>query len=170
MFDTGKPFRLDRFREHDVEIVTGVLERKSKTPFAASIDEALKLGHGTLFALDIHKKLTVNSTERACPKCSRSFEPLDPKNFSYNSSQGWCPKCRGFGELFYLPEVERGANADSIEESWFGWAQEREVCPECHGARLNPLARSVRLGCVAAEGRRPIPKSNKLEPPSVGTN
>jgi excinuclease ABC subunit A len=94
--------------------------------------------------LDNRKQLTIHSTERACPKCNKSFAPLDPKNFSYNSAQGWCPKCRGFGELFYLPDVERGADADSIEESWWSWATEREVCPECHGARLNPLARAVR--------------------------
>lgn len=151
IFATGKSFRLDRFKEHDVEIVVGVLE-KGKGARQELVDEALKLGHGTLFALDNRKKLTIHSTERACPKCNRSFEPLDPKNFSYNSAQGWCPRCRGFGELFYLPEVERGANADSIEESWWSWAQEREVCPECHGARLNPLARAVRLKAGAANG------------------
>ena len=89
------------------------------TSLTELIDQALKLGNGTLYALDNRKQLTVHSTERACPKCSRSFAPLDPKNFSYNSAQGWCPKCRGFGELFYLPDVERGANADSIEESWW---------------------------------------------------
>lgn len=149
MFNSSKPFRLDRFREHDVEIVVGVLEKRgngsAKRSHQELIDETLKLGHGTLFALDNHKKVSIHSTERACPKCNRSFEPLDPKNFSYNSAQGWCPKCRGFGELFYLPDIERGANADSVEESWWSWAQEREVCPECHGARLNPLARAVRL-------------------------
>src|SRR5262249_23502037 len=109
------------------------------------IEEALDLGKGTLFALDNHGTFTLHSTERACPKCARSFAPLDPKNFSYNSAQGWCPKCRGFGELFYLPEVERGANADAIEESWWSWADEREICPECHGARLKAEARAVRL-------------------------
>src|SRR5204863_6816109 len=68
------------------------------------------------------------------------------KNFSYNSSQGWCPTCRGFGETFYLPDVERGARADAIEESWFDWQEgKREICPECHGDRINPLARAVRL-------------------------
>ena len=179
LFDTSQPFRLDRFREHDVEIVVGtvtasrqntassrvaarresagrsrdtVLPRSDEPRRGADqgqwqelVDESLELGQGTVLALDKHGKLTVHSTERACPKCARSFPPLDPKNFSYNSAQGWCPKCRGFGELFYLPDVERGANADSIEESWWSWAQEREVCPECHGARLNPLARAVRL-------------------------
>ena len=110
------------------------------------IDETLKLGQGTLFALDNDGRTTVHSTERACPKCGRSFEALDPKNFSYNSPQGWCPRCRGFGELFYLPDVDRGARADAIEESWYGWQEgEREMCPECGGARLNALARAVRL-------------------------
>jgi excinuclease ABC subunit A len=182
MFRTDEPFRLDRFKEHDVEIVVGVLERgsarvsravvgvtpptrdsrkeKFENDLSAGrlqehaggvrspqqlIDTALKLGHGTLYALDNHRQLTVHSTERACPSCHTSFAALDPKNFSYNSAQGWCPKCRGFGELFYIPDVERGANADSVEESWWSWANEREVCPECHGARLNPIVRAVRL-------------------------
>ena len=173
MHDTRKPFRLDRFREHDVEIVTGVLERKGRVQPARNsatkgksssislIDETLSLGHGTLFALDNYGKLTVHSTERACPSCGRSFEPLDPKNFSYNSAQGWCPRCRGFGELFYLPDVERGANADAIEESWWSWAQEREVCPDCNGARLNPVARAVRLPVGQASRLSPSTKKSK---------
>ena len=196
MHSTREPFRLDRFREHDVEVVVGVLDRKSlgvppsggkrrkasrkeqKPPEGGTpnrtpqqlIDETLKLGHGTLLALDNHGKVSIHSTERSCPGCGRSFEALDPKNFSYNSSQGWCPKCRGFGELFYLPEVERGANADAIEESWFGWAQEREICPECHGARLNPVARAVQLP-VGADVRRLKSKAesgNKSAPRHAG--
>jgi excinuclease ABC subunit A len=146
---TSQRMRLDRFREHDVEIVVGVLEKKRRTqvkPTQVLIDESLKLGQGTLFALDNHGRVTVHSTERSCPKCGRSFAPLDPKMFSYNSALGWCPKCRGFGELFYLPDVERGARAEAIEESWYQWQEgNREPCPECHGARLNPIARAVRL-------------------------
>ena len=71
---------------------------------------------------------------------------LDPKDFSYNSSQGWCPRCRGFGELFHIPDVERGANADAVEESWWRWSEgQRETCPECLGGRLRPEPRAVRL-------------------------
>ncbi len=142
-YRTDKPFRLDRFKEHDVEIITGVLGRKTAgIPPQKLIDDTLGLGHGTLLALDDAGVVTVHSTERACGECGRSFQPLDPKIFSYNSSQGWCPQCRGFGELFYLPEVDRGARADAIEESWFGWQEgKREDCPSCHGARLNEVAR-----------------------------
>ncbi len=152
IYSTSEPFRLDRYREHDVEIVVGVIEAKTRrgrrpvpTP-QQLVDETLKLGRGTLFALDNAGQLTIHSTERACPACGRSFQPLDPKIFSYNSAQGWCPACRGFGEVFYLPDVDRGARADAIEESWFEWQEgNREICQECHGARLNPVARAVRL-------------------------
>ena len=139
-------FRLDRFKEHDVEVVTGVFRAgdASEVRFR-QIEEALEVGKHTLFALDRKGHLTVHSDERGCPKCRRSFPPLDPKNFSYNSSQGWCLQCRGFGELFHLPDVERGANADAVEESWYSWAESRETCPSCQGARLNPVARAVRL-------------------------
>lgn len=155
-YSTAETFRLDRFREHDVEIVVGTIGGKSKRSPAdaskkfenpqAAIDEALKLGNGVLFAIDKKGVESIHSTERACPNCERAFDELDPKMFSYNSSRGWCPTCRGFGETFYLPEVERGARAEAIEESWFSCQEdEREECPDCSGARINPVARAVKL-------------------------
>jgi excinuclease ABC subunit A len=205
-YPANQRLRLDRFREHNVEIVVGLLATKASgrragqgsvaargadrsgarragdsAPYREAqqlIDETLKLGQGTLLAQDNHGQISVHSTERACPKCGRSFEALDPKNFSYNSPQGWCPRCRGFGELFYLPDVDRGARADAIEESWYGWQEgEREICPECSGARLNVLARAVRLEIanrqspiangkagptIVAFGQMPVEAADKL--------
>jgi excinuclease ABC subunit A len=162
IYPTSERLRLDRFREHDVEILTGELQpgsRRAKNRAEAStqglIEKTLELGNGLLYALDAQGKISVHSTERSCPNCARSFAPLDPKNFSYNSPQGWCPRCRGFGELFYLPDVDRGARADAIEESWYEWQEgNREVCPDCGGARLNPVARAVRLIPDDAGSRR----------------
>jgi excinuclease ABC subunit A len=173
LYETSAPFKLDRFREHDVEIVVGPLSsraRKSERTPQARVDEALKLGHGTVLAWAKDGSTTVHSTERACPECGRSFQPLDPKNFSYNSSQGWCEKCRGFGELFYLPDVERGARAGAIEESWFEWQEgKREPCPECQGARLNPVSRAVRLsiGRAAQLAHSLWPKSESASGPTI---
>ncbi len=145
MHPTSQSLRLDRFREHDVEIVVGLLDKKRR-PDREMIDAALQLGRGTVYALGNDGKTSVHSTERSCPTCGESFGPLDPKMFSYNSSRGWCPECRGFGEIFYLPEVERGARAEAIEESWFEWQEgKREICQSCQGTRLNPVARAVRL-------------------------
>ena len=162
IYSTHERLRLDRFREHDVEIVTGELRSgafRPKGPGSRAmtrdlIAQALELGQGLLYALDAQGEVSVHSTERSCPKCARSFAPLDPKNFSYNSPQGWCPRCRGFGELFYLPDVDRGARADAIEESWYEWQEgNRELCPDCGGARLNPVARAVRLTTEDGGGR-----------------
>jgi excinuclease ABC subunit A len=152
MLSTSETLRLDRFREHDVEIVVGRLDKRRR-PTALEqnaaremIDAALELGRGTLYALGNDLKTSVHSTERSCPSCGESFGPLDPKMFSYNSSRGWCPECRGFGEIFYLPDVERGARAEAIEESWFEWQEgRRAICPTCQGTRLNAVARAVRL-------------------------
>ncbi|MBI3870707.1 MAG: excinuclease ABC subunit A [Verrucomicrobia bacterium] len=156
IYKTSEPMRLDRFREHDVEVVVGTLRAKARRSSPGKADSiagpralaeaALKIGKGTLLALDSAGRATVHSTERACPECGQSFTVLDPKMFSYNSAQGWCPECRGFGELFELPDVERGARADAIEESWFGWTEgNHEACEACHGSRLNRIARAVRL-------------------------
>ena len=189
LYPTSERLRLDRFREHNVEIVTGMLAARArrgpltptlspsegereKTPKERAtvkgaqqlIDETLKLGNGVLLALDSKGLISVHSTERACPNCGRSFEALDPKQFSYNSPQGWCPRCRGFGELFYLPDVDRGARADAIEESWFEWQEgKREVCPECQGARLNAIARAVRLTIANSQ----LPMANSKSAPTI---
>lgn len=172
MYPTSERLRLDRFREHNLEIVIGVLESQGKGAAHRGsnqklVDEALEVGHGTLLALGNDRKVTVHSVLRACPSCAQSFEPLDPKNFSYNSAQGWCPKCRGFGETFYLPDVERGARADAIEESWFGWQEgDREICDECDGSRLNRLARAVRL-CLDGEPKTTAPTIDHISQSTV---
>ena len=143
---SAEPLRLDRFREHDVEIVVGTLEKGGRSGRQELIDKALELGRGQLYALGRDGQAAVHSTERTCPECGQSFGALDPKMFSYNSPRGWCPVCRGFGELFFLPEVERGARAEAIEESWFEWQEgKRERCGACQGTRLNEIARAVRL-------------------------
>jgi excinuclease ABC subunit A len=53
-----------------------------------------------------------------------------------------------------LPDVDRGARADAIEESWFQWQEgKREICSACDGSRLNSLARAVRLFGIPGKGR-----------------
>ena len=152
IYPANETLRLDRFKEHHVEIVTGVLDKprpkkkQSEAALRELVESTLEIGRGSVIALDNYGKTTLHSTQRACGGCGRSFGELDPKSFSYNSPQGWCPSCRGFGELFYLPDVERGARADAIEESWFGWQEgNREACSECQGTRLNRIARAVHL-------------------------
>ncbi|HET6879712.1 MAG TPA: excinuclease ABC subunit UvrA [Pirellulales bacterium] len=71
------------------------------------------------------------STEYACPNCRLSYDEIEPRTFSFNSPYGACPTCQGLGMV--------GAELN-------GEAGSDEVCPDCHGARLRPEARNVRLG------------------------
>lgn len=165
--------RLDRFRAHNIELVMGTLDRQAlgsrQAEARAMIKNALELGHGFLLALNSQGHDAIYSTSMTCGQCARSFEPLEPMMFSFNSPRGWCSNCRGFGELFYLPEVDRGARADDIEESWFDWQEgKRQPCTECQGVRLNQIARHVRLPVDwPFAGDRPTSKNRQRTGPSL---
>ena len=156
MYSVDAPFKLDRFSEHNVEVEIGTIPARAGkgSDIEVIVDEALRIGKGVLYTVDGKGKESIHSTDRVCPSCQKSFDLLDPKGFSYNSAKGWCPTCRGFGEVFYMPETDRGAREDAIEDSWFRWQEgERERCSDCGGGRLNALSRSVYLSWGGGDGR-----------------
>ncbi|MBG6079593.1 excinuclease ABC subunit UvrA [Rubrivivax gelatinosus] len=167
------PFpRLDRFKEHTIELPVGdlVVDPAGEAELRTLLAKALELGKGVLHLLHPLDglaeamdgggngrglgELKVFSTKRACPVCGTSYPELDPRMFSYNSKHGWCTHCVGTG--LALTREQRKAFDDSVrDEDNKGREQsfpseEPEVegladqpCPECHGARLNPAALAV---------------------------
>jgi excinuclease ABC subunit A len=148
--------RLERFKEHTIDVVVGTVS--ATTPLAetrALAETALKLGKHTARYLDAAKRLHVVSTRLSCPDSGLSFEELDPRLFSYNSPHGWCPECRGYGHVLRhgpaLPEGESPAEsvleAELREERQHLHADPEDLvpCPACAGARLNPVARHVKV-------------------------
>src|SRR5690606_6250971 len=136
--------RLSRFKEHDIDLPVGELEvtPANGAALAASLAQALDLGRGMVRVASAGRAAEeLFSTERSCPSCGRSFEPLDPRLFSYNSRYGWCESCYGTGvRLQGFDEEQRG------EEAWWAEAEaEPEVCEDCEGQRLRPEARAVRF-------------------------
>jgi excinuclease ABC subunit A len=145
--------RLDRFREHDIDLPVGTLaiDPKAEQRLRELVKQALDLGKGVLkvarhggspASSQPHLSDEVYSTRRACPSCSRSFPALDPRLFSYNSRHGWCPTCFGTGAI--IPGFDEEQSGEEV--SWRP-DQEREesVCPDCDGQRLRPEARAVRF-------------------------
>ena len=166
--------KLDRFKEHTLELPVGDVRVNpaNETELRALLTEALDAGKGVLHLLAPVDNLaealetgaatrglgrvTVFSTQRACPVCATSYAELDPRMFSYNSKHGWCPSCVGTG--LALTREQRKALDDSQpddkarekgREQSFA-AEEPELddlsgqpCPDCQGARLNPSARAV---------------------------
>ncbi|MEI9998048.1 MAG: hypothetical protein WDO13_02200 [Verrucomicrobiota bacterium] len=149
--EPGKFKALDRYVEHTISVELGRFGgKKQAAPERRKlVDIALALGRGTLYTLDARGRETVYSTQLFCPGTGRSFDELEPRLFSFNSAHGWCPACQGFGTVLDI-ETEGETEAErevEIERAW-EWVDDdaaMPVCPDCHGQRLNPLARAVRL-------------------------
>ena len=164
--------RLDRFKEHTLELPVGdiVVSAEHEAELRDVLARTLELGKGVMHLLAPLDGLAVAmaagaptagigqtkvfSTKRACPTCGTSYPELDPRMFSYNSKHGWCTSCVGTG--LALTREQRKAYDDSIRsdddkgrEQSFP-SEEMDVegvvdapCPECQGTRLNPSSRSV---------------------------
>ncbi|MES2569709.1 MAG: excinuclease ABC subunit A, partial [Verrucomicrobiota bacterium] len=140
--------KLERFREHSIDVVIG--SSGPKQSIQELLAPALKIGKGTARIIDARGRSTTLSTEMSCPGCGDSFEELDPRLFSFNSPHGWCEQCHGFGETWKAavnPRLESAVEIEMDAERQHEAldAGEAEVCSGCHGARLNEVARHVRV-------------------------
>jgi excinuclease ABC subunit A len=146
--------KLERFKEHTIDAVVGVIGRGRIAHARDVVRRALEIGRGTARLLDSKNRLTVMSTEMSCPGCGRAFEELDPRLFSFNSPHGACEECGGFGEI-WDQDLQTSASRDGEsllenelaaerESEWLEEGEARE-CPSCHGSRLNAVARHVRV-------------------------
>ena len=89
----ARPLKLPRYVEHDIEALVW-----SGTPSALSkeLGKALRIGKGAFLVVAARESRYYNSS-RACPRCERSYEELDPRMFSFVSRFGACPECAGAG-------------------------------------------------------------------------
>ncbi|HEX5092176.1 MAG TPA: excinuclease ABC subunit A, partial [Burkholderiales bacterium] len=145
-----QPFpRLDRFKEHTIELPVGYarVTPRNEKELRERLARALEHGKGVVH-VQAGKHIQVYSTKRACPSCGRSFQEPDPRLFSYNSRHGWCPTCVGTGlqlkDVGWDAERSRTGQEDHVLDSWIEWLEVDEACPECEGKRLNPEALAVR--------------------------
>ncbi len=154
LIPVGQFRKLERFKEHTIDVVVGVIDAKRIKKARNLVQRALDIGRGTAHLLDAKHRLTVMSTEMSCPGCGRAFEELDPRLFSFNSPHGACEECGGFGEIWNAKlqtgEEETGESVleneltAERESEWIDEDEARE-CPSCHGSRLNAIARHVRV-------------------------
>ncbi|CAN5550982.1 excinuclease ABC subunit UvrA [soil metagenome] len=189
--------RLDRFKEHSIElpVVSLDVSAENEALLRASLAKALEHGKGVVHVMSDMAGLKeamaaglptagigrtqVFSTLRACPVCSTSYAELDPRLFSYNSKHGWCPDCVGTGVK--LTKDQRKVYDDSVladdqkgREQTFAEPEAEDVgdaaCPTCKGARLNATARAVLFHVDAAAPSIPSGQASALLllPPGEG--
>jgi excinuclease ABC subunit A len=93
---------LDKKRKHTIEILVDRLtaEPARKSRLHESIETATRLAAGLVTILPAKGEEIVLSTTAACPSCGISYEPPEPRSFSFNSPYGACKTCDGLGTAF----------------------------------------------------------------------
>ena len=92
--------KLDRYKNHDIEVVIDklVVADKDDTRLKNSVATAMRQGDGLLMILDAQDDTVRHYSKRLmCPVTGLSYREPAPHNFSFNSPQGACPKCKGLG-------------------------------------------------------------------------
>src|SRR5262249_54943352 len=73
---------------------------------ADSVEQALRLGDGTVIILPLDGSEQLFSERFACVYDNLSFGEIEPRNFSFNSPHGACPDCSGLGNRLEIdPEL-----------------------------------------------------------------
>jgi excinuclease ABC subunit A len=101
--------KVDRYRNHDIEVVIDKMQVKPETPgtpntpderLKKSILIAMKQGEGLIMILDKDTNAIKYFSKRLmCPTTGISYSDPAPNNFSFNSPQGACPHCKGLGTI-----------------------------------------------------------------------
>jgi len=140
--------RLDRFKEHDIDlpICDVKISPKSENVISELLSQSLGYGKGIVKISKSggsdkkNNREEIFSVQRSCPSCGRSFQALDPRIFSYNSRHGWCQRC--FGTGLELPDFDHEQSGE--EACWLeGQEGEPGECGSCHGQRLRAEALAV---------------------------
>ncbi len=92
--------KLDRYRNHDVELVVDRLKvaQKDDVRLRDTINTCFKQGDGQLLVMDAETD-TIEHYSRSLmdPVTGLSYAEPAPHSFSFNSPQGACHKCKGLG-------------------------------------------------------------------------
>ncbi|MGB5835144.1 MAG: excinuclease ABC subunit UvrA [Thiohalocapsa sp.] len=139
--------RLDRFREHHIDLPLGDIEVRTddQTDLRKLLNQALDRGKGLVRVLPAAPQASepaqahTYSTSRTCPGCGRGFDEPDPRLFSYNSKHGWCASCFGTGLALGGFDAEQSGE----EGPWPAMEIDDGVCTICDGQRLNAEALAV---------------------------
>lgn len=103
---TDEEIKIDRYRQHDIDIVIDrLIPKDDKIRLYQDIEQALSKSDGLVRIIktkDFEKlkekaKDRLFSSKMSCPVCGLSFEELQPRMFSFNSPFGACEECLGLG-------------------------------------------------------------------------
>ncbi len=109
-------YKLDRYKNHSIEMVIDRIKVDDKDPkrLSDSVALAMKNGKGIMMILDVESnEAKYYSQKLMCPTSGISYSEPAPHNFSFNSPQGACNKCKGLG-IIDVVDIEKVIPDDSM--------------------------------------------------------
>lgn len=94
--------KLDRYKNHDIEVVIDklVVHKKDEKRLKKSLESAMQQGNGVMMLLDKDSQaIRYLSRHLMCPTSGISYNDPAPHNFSFNTPKGACPRCKGLGTI-----------------------------------------------------------------------
>ncbi len=124
--DLGEDIDLDKKKKHTIEVVVDRLitegsegegSASSASRLSDSVEQALKLGGGTVLVDVEGEGERLYSEHYACAFDGTNVGELAPRNFSFNSPHGACSNCTGLGVKMEIDPALVVPNRDvSIED------------------------------------------------------
>lgn len=101
--------KLDRYKNHDVEVVIDklVVTGREDNRLKNTVATAMRQGNGLLMVLEADTGTLRHYSKRLmCPVTGLAYREPAPHNFSFNSPQGACHKCKGLGVVSQI-DIEK---------------------------------------------------------------
>ncbi|MDD8021287.1 MAG: excinuclease ABC subunit UvrA [Acidobacteriota bacterium] len=135
LLELEKKISLNKNQKHNLEILIDELSLKPQNDrrLMEALNRSLELADGGVVAINEQGQEYYFSRRLSCPVCGRSFQPLEPRDFSFNSPYGACHHCHGLGFM-------------TTHNDWGEIELTDEVCPVCWGQRLKKDSLSVKIG------------------------
>jgi len=105
ILDITKGMKLDRYKNHDIEIVIDRLKISDDVDNDKRLTETINTAmyHGENVLMTIEHNTTETryfSRDLMCPESGISYPNPEPNSFSFNSPKGACSNCNGIGKLY----------------------------------------------------------------------
>lgn len=107
IIDLEPKMQLDRYKIHDIEAVVDRfrIKKDSESRLSKAIIDALHIGEGLLYLLDLDKNAVLPFSKNLMDADSGlSYDKPSPNSFSFNSPYGMCESCRGLGFKMQVSE------------------------------------------------------------------
>ncbi|HAV41326.1 MAG TPA: excinuclease ABC subunit A [Acidobacteria bacterium] len=134
LLDLEKKISLNKNQKHNLEILIDELTVKPDNDrrLREALTRNLELTDGGVAVISQNGREYYFSRRLSCPVCGRSFQPLEPRDFSFNSPYGACSHCHGLGFM-------------TAHNEWGEVELTDEVCPVCRGERLKKDSLAVKI-------------------------